>query len=124
MRRMVSWPRAHGASKKGTEHFIAQRVTALANIPLTIFLVITIALYADADHQSVAAFLGHPFYGTVMLLLILNTTWHMRVGLQVVIEDYIHHEPTKLASVVSNNFFATSVGLACVVAELRLIFNY
>ena len=121
---MVSWPRAHGASKKGTEHFIAQRVTALANIPLTIFLVITIAIYADADHQSVAAFLGHPFYGTVMLLLILNTTWHMRVGLQVVIEDYIHHEPTKLASVVSNNFFATSVGLACVVAELRLIFNY
>ena len=52
---MVSWPRAHGASKKGTEHFIAQRVTALANIPLTIFLVITIAIYADADHQSVAA---------------------------------------------------------------------
>lgn len=121
---MVSWSRVQGASKKGTEHFIAQRVTALANIPLTIFLVITIAIYSDADHQTVAEFLGNPFYGTVMLLLILNTTWHMRVGLQVVIEDYIHHEATKLASVVSNNFFAMSVGLACVVAELRLIFNY
>lgn len=124
MRRMLFWPRSQGASKKGTEHFIAQRVTAVANIPLTIFLVSTIAIYGDADHQSVAEFLGHPIYGTVMLLLILSSTWHMRVGLQVVIEDYIHHEPTKLASVISNNFFAFSVGLACVVAVFRLIVNY
>ena len=95
----VVWP-----AKKGTEHFWLQRVTALANIPLTLFLVGALVVHAGADHATMAAFLGNPVVGVVMLLLVLSTCWHMRLGLQVVIEDYIHGEATKLAALVANNF--------------------
>ena len=110
-----------GSAKKGTEHFWLQRVTALANIPLTLFLVGALVVHAGADHATMAAFLGNPVVGVVMLLLVLSTCWHMRLGLQVVIEDYIHGEATKLAALVANNFFALIIGVACALAVLKLV---
>jgi succinate dehydrogenase / fumarate reductase membrane anchor subunit len=90
MRTPLSRARGLGSAKKGTHHFWMQRVTALANIPLTLFLVAALVVHAGADYQTMTAFLGNPFVGVVMLLLVVSAIYHMRLGLQVVIEDYIH----------------------------------
>ena len=123
MRTPLSRVRGLGSAKKGTEHFWLQRVTALANIPLTLFLVGSLVVHAGADHTTMAAFLGNPVVGVVMLLVVLSTCWHMRLGLQVVIEDYIHGEATKLAALVANNFFALIIGVACALAVLKLVLS-
>ena len=86
-----------GSAKSGTEHFWRQRLTAVANVPLTV------------------AF--------VMLLFIGSITTHMRIGMQVIIEDYVHDEVTKLVLLMANTFFAVAVGLACAFAILMLSFN-
>jgi succinate dehydrogenase / fumarate reductase membrane anchor subunit len=121
MRTPLSRARGLGSAQKGTEHFWMQRVTALANIPLMLFLVGALVVHAGADHAAMSAFLGNPFIGVVMLLLILSAIYHMRLGLQVVIEDYIHGEASKLLAIVANNFFSLTVGVACSLAVLKLV---
>lgn len=121
MRTPLARVRGLGSAKKGTEHFWMQRVTAVANIPLTMFLVAALVVHAGAEHASVVAFLSQPVVGVVMLLLILSATYHMRLGLQVVIEDYIHGEAAKLSALVANNFFALTVAIACTLAVLTLV---
>ena len=96
-------------------------MTALANIPLTLFLVGALVVHAGADYATMTAFLGNPLVGVVMLLLIVSAIYHMRLGLQVVIEDYIHGEASKLLALIANNFFALTIGVACCVAVLKLV---
>ena len=121
MRTPLSRVRCLGAAKKGTHHFWMQRVTALSNIPLTLFLVGALVVHAGADYATMTAFLGHPLVGVVMLLLIVSATYHMKLGLQVVIEDYIHGEAIKLLAIVANQFFALTVAVACTLAVLKLV---
>ncbi len=121
MRTPLSRVRGLGAAKKGTQHFWMQRVTALANIPLTLFLVGALVVHAGADHATMVIFLGHPLVGIAMLLLIFSATYHMRLGLHVVIEDYVHGEGLKLAAIIANHFFAVTIGLACALAVLKLV---
>lgn len=120
MRTPLSRVRGLGSAKKGTEHFWLQRVTALANIPLAVFFVSAIVAHAGADYVTVTAFLSRPIVALVMLLLILSMVWHMRLGLQVVIEDYIHGNMAKLLALILNTFFALAVGAASVLAILKL----
>ena len=98
-----------------------QRVTALANIPLTLFLVGALVVHAGADYTTMTAFLGNPLVGVVMLLLIVSATYHMKLGLQVVIEDYVHGEATKLLAIIANQFFALTIAVACSLAVLKLV---
>ena len=121
MRTPLSRVRGLGAAKKGTHHFWMQRVTALSNIPLTLFLVGALVVHAGADYATMTAFLGHPLVGVVMLLLIVSATYHMKLGLQVVIEDYIHGEASKLLAIIANQFFALTVAVACTLAVLKLV---
>lgn len=121
MRTPLSRVRGLGSAKKGTEHFWMQRVTALANIPLTLFLVGTLVVHAGSDYTTMTAFLGNPVVGVIMLLLILSATHHMRLGLQVVIEDYIHGEASKLLAIIANQFFALTVAIACGLAVIKLV---
>lgn len=121
MRTPLSRVRGLGSAKKGTEHFFMQRVTALANIPLTLFLVGALVVHAGADYTTMTAFLGNPLVGVVMLLLIVSATYHMKLGLQVVIEDYVHGEATKLLAIIANQFFALTVAVACSLAVLKLV---
>ena len=121
MRTPLSRVRGLGSAKKGTEHFFMQRVTALANIPLTLFLVGALVVHAGADYTTMAAFLGNPLVGVVMLLLIVSATYHMKLGLQVVIEDYVHGEATKLLAIIANQFFALTIAVACSLAVLKLV---
>ena len=120
MRTPLSRVRGLGSAKKGTEHFWLQRVTALANIPLAVFFVSAMVAHAGADYVTVTAFLSRPIVALVMLLLILSMVWHMRLGLQVVIEDYIHGNMAKLLALILNTFFALAVGAASVLAILKL----
>ena len=121
MRTPLSRARGLGSAKKGTHHFLMQRVTALANIPLTLFLVAALVVHAGADYQTMIAFLGNPFVGVVMLLLVVSAIYQMRLGLQVVIEDDIQGEASKLLAIIANNSFALTIGVACCLAVLKLV---
>lgn len=123
MRTPLSRVRGFGSAKSGTDHFWAQRLTALANVPLVIFLIASIVALVGADYETVRAYLSMPIVSILFLLLIGSGIYHMRLGMQVVIEDYVHGEATKLLAVIGNNFFSVLVGLACVYAVLKLGFG-
>jgi succinate dehydrogenase / fumarate reductase, membrane anchor subunit len=97
--------RGLGSAKSGTEHFWQQRVTAIANVPLVLFLIWFIISHLSATRPEIVAALKNPFVSIGILLALLSITWHMRLGLQVVIEDYIHSEGRKLAALTLNTFF-------------------
>ncbi|MGI9440354.1 MAG: succinate dehydrogenase, hydrophobic membrane anchor protein [Parvibaculales bacterium] len=121
MQTLLARVRGTGAAKKGTSDFWMQRVTALANIPLSLFFVVGIVTHIDATHAQMRAFLGQPLVGVVALLFIISMSWHMRLGLQSVVEDYIHRPALKLAVLIANNFFALALGVSCALAVLKLV---
>ena len=112
--------RGLGSAKEGTGHFWMQRVTAVANIPLVLFLVWTILTTAGADHATVRATLSEPFTGLALLLLVLSGTIHMRLGMQIIIEDYIRSEGLKLMALLLNTFFSILIAVACIYAVMKL----
>jgi succinate dehydrogenase / fumarate reductase membrane anchor subunit len=104
--------RGLGAARSGTEHFWRQRLTAIANVPLSIAFVLIVVALLGRNHAYVMQYLGSPLVAVIMLLFILSVTIHMRIGMQVIIEDYVHDEFQKLALVIANTFFTVEVGLA------------
>jgi succinate dehydrogenase / fumarate reductase, membrane anchor subunit len=112
-----------GSAKSGTEHFWRQRLTAVANIPLTVGFILIVVGLLGRNHAAVVQILGSPLVAIVMLLFILSITTHMRIGMQVIIEDYVHDEVHKLILLMANTFFAVAVGLAGAFAILMLSFK-
>jgi succinate dehydrogenase / fumarate reductase membrane anchor subunit len=123
MRTPLAKVRGLGSAKSGTEHFWLQRVTAVANIFLVCFLIGLLIRYAGADHATVRQALGQPYIAIPLLLLVLSGVIHMRLGMQTIIEDYVHSEGRKLAALILNTFFAIAVGICCVFAVLKLSFG-
>jgi succinate dehydrogenase / fumarate reductase, membrane anchor subunit len=115
--------RGFGAAKSGTGHFWLQRVTAIANIPLTIAAVIIMIMLLGRNQPAVAQILGSTTVAIIMLLFIASIMAHMRIGMQVVIEDYVHDEIAKLGLLIANNFFVVIVGLTAVYGILKLSFG-
>jgi len=115
--------RGLGAARSGTEHFWRQRLTAIANVPLVIAFVFIVVALLGRNHAAVVQILGSPLIAVILLLFILSITIHMRIGMQVIIEDYVHDEGTKLVLLIGNTFFAIAVGLACAFALLMLSFK-
>ena len=115
--------RGHGTAKSGTSHFWHQRVTAIANIPLTIAAIIILITLLGRNQAAVAQILGSPAIAIIMLLFLTSITIHMRIGMAVIIEDYVHDESTKLALLMANTFFTIVVGLAAVYGILKLSFG-
>jgi succinate dehydrogenase / fumarate reductase membrane anchor subunit len=115
--------RGLGAAKSGTEHFWRQRLTAVANVPLTIAFVLILVSLLGRNHAAAAQILGSPLVAIIMLLFILSITVHMRIGMQVVIEDYIHDEPRRLILLMANTFFSLAVALASAYGILKLSFG-
>ncbi len=115
--------RGFGAAKSGTGHFWLQRVTAIANIPLTIVAVIIMIMLLGRNQPAVAQILGSSTVAIIMLLFIVSIMAHMRIGMQVVIEDYVHDETAKLGLLIANNFFVAIVGLTAVYGILKLSFG-
>jgi len=115
--------RGFGTAKSGTAHFWHQRVTAIANIPLTIAAVIILITLLGRNQAAVAQILGSPFIAIIMLLFIGSITIHMRIGMAVIIEDYVHDETAKLALLMANTFFTIVVGLTAAFGIIKLSFG-
>ena len=115
--------RGRGAARSGTRDFWRQRLTAVANIPLTIAAIIIIIMLLGRNQAAVAQILGAPLVAIIMLLFVASVTVHMRIGLQVIIEDYVHDESTKLTLIMANTFFAIAVALASAFGILKLSFG-
>ncbi len=123
MRTPLKKARNLGSAKEGADHFWKQRITGVANLFLAIFLVWLIASLAGADHGTVRQALANPLISLGLLALIVSGTIHMRLGMQVIIEDYVHGEGSKIVLLMLNTFFSVVVGLACVYAVLKLSFG-
>ncbi len=114
--------RGLGSAKEGTGHWIVQRATAIALIPLIVWFMATMIAKAGAGHAEVTAFLAQPLVGILTVLLVVAAFHHMRLGLQVVIEDYIGKEGTRIALLLLVNFLAIGLGVAAVFAVLKIGF--
>jgi succinate dehydrogenase / fumarate reductase, membrane anchor subunit len=115
--------RGRGAARSGTRDFWRQRLTAVANVPLTIAAIIIIIMLLGRNQAAVAQILGAPLVAIIMLLFVASVTVHMRIGMQVIIEDYVHDESTKLTLIMANTFFAIAVALASAFGILKLAFG-
>jgi succinate dehydrogenase / fumarate reductase membrane anchor subunit len=115
--------RGLGSAKKGTGEFIVERVTGMAlAVLLTLFVIVIVALNG-ASYEATLAALSSPIVAVILLAGILVTVVHMRVGMQVIIEDYLHAEMAKLALLVANWLFCWGVGLVAIFAVLKLAFG-
>lgn len=123
MRTPLKTARQLGSAKEGADHFWKQRVTAVANFFLVAFLVWLIVSLIGADHATVKQTLANPLIAIALLALIVSGTTHMRVGMQVIIEDYVHSEGLKIAALMLNTFFAAAIALASIFAILKLNFG-
>ncbi len=110
--------RGLGSAKEGTQHWWHQRLTALALLPLALWFVISLIVLADATYEEVVDWLSSPVVAGLMLLLIFATFYHLKLGLQAVIEDYVHKEWRKVASLVAVTFGTVVLGLACALSVL------
>ena len=121
MRTPLGRVRALGASHSGTSDFWRQRLTAVAMVLLIVPVIVVVMMLLRGSNQAGAAqILGSPAVAIILLLFIIASCWHMKIGMQVVIEDYIHNEKLKLASIMANNFFSFVVALASIYAILKL----
>jgi succinate dehydrogenase / fumarate reductase, membrane anchor subunit len=119
----LSRVRGLGAARSGTDHFWRQRLTAVANVPLVIAFVMIVVGLLGRNHAYVVQTLGSPLVAIIMLLFIFSVTTHMRIGMQVIIEDYVHDEGHKLVLIIANTFFTIAVALASAFAILMLSFK-
>ena len=123
MRTPLGRVRGLGSAKTGTEDFWHQRLTAMANIPLVIAGVVIVISLVGRNHAAAAQILGSPLIAILMLLFIISVTYHMRIGMQVIIEDYVHEETSKIALIVLNTFYTDAVALVSAFAILKLSFG-
>lgn len=123
MRTPLGKVRGLGSAKSGTEHFWQQRLTAVANIPLVIFLAWFCVSKVGADRVEMTQALSNPLVALMLVFTIISITWHMRLGMQVVIEDYIHSEGGKLICLLGNTFFSLAVALTGLFAVLKISFG-
>lgn len=115
--------RGLGSAKDGTGHWWAQRLTALALVPLTVWFVGAVVSLIGADHAAVADWIASPVVAGLLILLIVATFYHAALGLQVVIEDYVHGEGAKIALLLLVKALSVVLSLAAVLSVLTLLFT-
>ena len=111
--------RGLGAAHGGTETFWRQRVTAIANIPLVLFLIWSIVTHIGAGYDEVRGYLAQPIVALLLLALVISAAIHMRIGLKEIIEDYVHGG-AKVVAILLATFFAVGVGLASLLAIVKI----
>ncbi|HWX08095.1 MAG TPA: succinate dehydrogenase, hydrophobic membrane anchor protein [Bradyrhizobium sp.] len=120
MRTPLSRVRALGPSHSGTSDFWRQRLTAVAMVLLILPVIVVVMMLLGRNQAGAKEILGLPLVAIIMLLFIVASVWHMKIGMQVVIEDYVQSEIVKLAAIMANNFFSVAVALASIYAILKL----
>jgi len=115
--------RGLGTGHSGTEHFWMQRLTGVANLPLIIAFLVVIVSLAGSSQASVIARLSNPFIAMILLAALISVLLHMRIGMRVIIEDYVHTELRKIALLMINTFFTLAVGIAAAYAILKINFG-
>ena len=97
--------RGLGSAKSGTHHWILQRVTAVGNLLLVLWFVASLLYLPAYDHATVSGWLAQPLVAVPMALLLISVFWHVRLGLQVLVEDYVHDDGLKFAVLILLTFF-------------------
>jgi len=121
MRTPLSRVRGLGSAKSGTEHWFLQRVTAIANIPLILFMIFFVISHLGAGRADIVASLRHPIVAILIALAFVSVLWHMRLGMQVIIEDYVQGAGAKFLALLLNTFFAILLAVAVLFAILRMM---
>ncbi|MGH6855423.1 MAG: succinate dehydrogenase, hydrophobic membrane anchor protein [Aestuariivirga sp.] len=111
-----------GSAKSGTGHFLMQRLTAIANLPLVVFLAWFIVAHLGASRADAVAGIANPFVSLPLILAFVSIPWHMRLGMQTVIEDYVHGTAAKYAALLFNSFFTAAIAVAGILAILKMSF--
>jgi succinate dehydrogenase / fumarate reductase membrane anchor subunit len=115
--------RGLGPAHEGPHHWLVQRFTAIGNVVLMSWLLVSLALLGDYGHASVAKWLGQPVSATAMILLLISLFWHARLGLQVVIEDYVHEAGTKFGAIAALNLATIGGGAFGIFSVAALAFG-
>lgn len=115
--------RGLGASHHAVGHWINQRITAIANLPLMLWLVYNIVHLRGADYMTFKTWLAQPVNSILMILVVLSTFYHAALGTQVIVEDYIHGEACKIAKLIFLRLFFIAAGVACVFSILKIAFT-
>jgi succinate dehydrogenase / fumarate reductase membrane anchor subunit len=112
--------RGLGAARSGLQHWKMQRLTAIANVLLVLWFMFSAMALSGSGYDQVRAWLASPVTASLVVLLIISTFYHARLGLQVVIEDYVHHEGARIASLVAIALIVLALAVTCIVAVLTV----
>jgi succinate dehydrogenase / fumarate reductase membrane anchor subunit len=123
MRTPLSRIRGLGAAHHGTEHFWLQRLTAAANVFLLVVLIGIVVTLVGRSHATVLATLSKPLVSVLLVAAMISVAIHMRLGMQIIIEDYVHSEFRKVVLLMLNTFFAWGIGLCSIYAVLMISFG-
>jgi succinate dehydrogenase / fumarate reductase membrane anchor subunit len=123
LRTPLSRVRGLGAAHEGTDVFWHQRLTSIASIPLTFFLVGSCLYLAGADYETARAYVSSVFVAPALVLVVVIFIWHMCIGMEEIIVDYVHSPVLKFASLILNIFFSVFLALTCVYAIAKLAFG-
>ncbi|WP_157220297.1 succinate dehydrogenase, hydrophobic membrane anchor protein [Flavisphingomonas formosensis] len=115
--------RGLGSAKHGAVHWWHQRLTAAANVVLVTWFVVSLLRLPSLDHKAVVLWLSSPFVAVPMVLLTINVFWHLRLGMQVFIEDYVHEEGSKVAALLLLNFYAVAAAALAIFSILKIAFG-
>ena len=120
MRTPLARAKGLGAAGHGAEHWWLHRLTAVSNVPLILAFVIIVAALAGSNYERALAIVSHPFAAILLILAVISVTNHMRLGMQIVIEDYVHQKGWKLVALGANNFYAVVIAVACLYAIVKV----
>ncbi|RJF90423.1 succinate dehydrogenase, hydrophobic membrane anchor protein [Sphingomonas cavernae] len=115
--------RGLGSAKHGSKHWLHQRLTAAGNLVLVLWLLFSLLSLGSLEHAGVVAWLSSPLVAVPMMLMIVSVFWHLKLGMQVMMEDYVHDEGLKLLSLVAINFYAIGAAALALFSIAKIAFT-
>ncbi|SNS49593.1 succinate dehydrogenase subunit D [Sphingomonas laterariae] len=115
--------RGYGSAKHGSLHWWHQRLTAAGNLILVLWFVVSIFRLPVLDYVTVTTWLSSPFVAVALVLLTISVFWHLRIGLQVFIEDYVHDDGLRVAALLALNFYAVGAAALAIFSILKIAFG-
>ena len=120
MRTPLARAKGLGPAGHGAGHWWIHRMTAVSNIPLVIAFVIIVASLAGRSYEEAILIVSHPLISILLILAVISVTNHMRLGMQIIIEDYVHDRGWKIVALIANNFYAAIVAVACLYGLIKV----